>query len=357
MSLSIASNSPGNDSHSTQIDLHPQDGTQAQPDALITSFMFFQIFGGHLGIPIILLTTALSKTIQRRAILTSFLVTWVIYTMSYTLLLYTGTQTGPEPPIQLCITQAALIYGAPVMTSAAGLAFVLHLWFSLRTGTPERWHMLLLLTTPYILFVAFSITMGVIGSLNPETISRSQGLYCSTSLPMANAPPALTALIMSTVIVFQTLVCIRLYRHRRAFQNMARPNVGGTPLDLFVRVGIFGAYSFLAVIAAISFWAASGSDLPYFIIASLPTAAFFVFGMHADLLRAWGIAAAARFIFRAFLCRSRSETSKSRTLPDPYPFNNSRRRGVVDDPHGDFLQMDAISDNGSRETVQMVKIH
>jgi hypothetical protein len=70
----------------TQIDLHPQDGTQAQPDALITSFMFFQIFGGHLGIPIILLTTALSKTIQRRAILTSFLVTWVIYTMSYTLL-------------------------------------------------------------------------------------------------------------------------------------------------------------------------------------------------------------------------------------------------------------------------------
>jgi hypothetical protein len=74
-----------------------------------------------------------------------------------------------------------------------------------------------------------------------------------------------------------------------------------------------------------------------------------------DLLRAW--TAAARFIFRAFLCRSRSETSKSRTLPDPYSFNNSRRRGVVDDPHGDFLQMDAISDNGSRETVQIVKIH
>ncbi|KAJ7827534.1 hypothetical protein B0H14DRAFT_2595246 [Mycena olivaceomarginata] len=138
---------------------------------------------------------------------------------------------------------------------------------------------------------------------------------------------------------------------------MARPNVGGTPLDLFVRVGIFGAYSFLAIIACISFWAASGNDLPYFIIASLPTAAFFIFGMHADLLRAWGIASAASFIFRAFLCRSRSETSKSRTLPDPYSFNNSRRRGVVDDPHGDFLQMDAISDNGSRETVQIVKIH
>jgi hypothetical protein len=76
-----------------------------------------------------------------------------------------------------------------------------------------------------------------------------------------------------------------------------------------------------------------------------------------DLLRAWGITAAGRFIFRTFLCRSRSETSKSRTLPDPYLVNNSRRRGVVDDPHGDFLQMDAISDNGSRETVQIVKIH
>jgi hypothetical protein len=70
----------------TQFEFRSADGTPRNLDALITSFMFLQIFGGHLGIPIILVTTALSKTIQRRPILTSFLVTWVIYTMCYTLL-------------------------------------------------------------------------------------------------------------------------------------------------------------------------------------------------------------------------------------------------------------------------------
>lgn len=57
--------------------------------------------------------------------------------------LYSGKQTGPEPPIHLCLVQAGLVYGTPVMcdsrcnfvyhqltcsrrTSAAGLAFVLY---------------------------------------------------------------------------------------------------------------------------------------------------------------------------------------------------------------------------------------
>lgn len=70
----------------TQFELRPADGTQAHRNALITAFMFLQIFGGHLGIPIVLLTTAFSKTIQRRPVLINFLVTWVIYATAYTLL-------------------------------------------------------------------------------------------------------------------------------------------------------------------------------------------------------------------------------------------------------------------------------
>ncbi|KAJ7343106.1 hypothetical protein DFH08DRAFT_871729 [Mycena albidolilacea] len=347
MGLSSRFNSSGNDSHLTQFELRPADGTQAHRDALITAFMFLQIFGGHLGIPIVLLTTVFSKTIQRRPVLINFLVTWVIYATAYTLLLYTGKQTGPEPPKPLCIAQAAFVYGATVMTSAAGLAFVIHLWFSLKTGKKMtgRWHILLLLS-PYILFVAFSITMLVAGSQNSETISRSRSLfYCSISLHLMTVVPATTAVIMAAVVVFEVLICVRLYRHRRAFRNMARTNTGAAPLDLLIRVGIFSLYSLLAFVACIAFWVSTGDLLPYIILASLPTVAFLMFGTQGDLLRAWGITAAVRSIFRLFLRQSRPETSI---------LYSTRRQGTLDTHHVDVLHMDTISANDSEKHVEIV---
>ncbi|KAJ7827513.1 hypothetical protein B0H14DRAFT_2814597 [Mycena olivaceomarginata] len=352
MGLSSHFNSSDNDSHLAQFELRPADGTQAHRDALITAFMFLQIFGGHLGIPIVLLTTAFSKTIQRRPVLINFLVTWVIYATAYTLLLYTGKQTGPEPPKPLCIAQAAFVYGTTVMTSAAGLAFVIHLWFSLKTGTKitGKWHMLLLLS-PYILFVAFSITMLVAGSQNSETISRSRSLfYCSMSLHLMTVVPATTAVIMAAVVVFEVLICVRLYRHRRAFRNMPRTNAGAAPLDLLIRVGIFSLYSLLAFVACIAFWVSTGDLLPYIILASLPTVAFLMFGTQGDFLRAWGITAAARSIFRPFLRQFRPETSIS-TLPALY---STRRQGTLDTHHVDVLQMDTISANDSEKHVEIV---
>ncbi|KAJ7162081.1 hypothetical protein C8R46DRAFT_343167 [Mycena filopes] len=333
MGLSFLFNSLENEPHFKELVLNPGEGTVSHQEALVGGFMFLQVFGGHFGIPLVLLTAAFSKNVQRHPMLINWWVCWFIYTTSFTLLLYSGKQIGPEPPVELCIIQAAFVYGTPVMTSMAGLAFVLHLWFSLQTGASSRWRSLLLLGSPYILFFGFSTSMFVLASLNPETVSRSRYLfYCTINLAVVNTVPGTSAIIMVAVLVVEVLIGIKLYHHSKAFKGMSRVNTGGPPLELYVRVGIFSGYSLLALVACITFWSSSGDNLPYIIQASLPTASFIIFGTQHDFLRAWGIIAAARFISRPFSRRSAQE-EKPPIAPSTRPHVDHGPRDVNADDH------------------------
>ncbi|KZT22579.1 hypothetical protein NEOLEDRAFT_643412 [Neolentinus lepideus HHB14362 ss-1] len=56
-----------------------------------------------------------------------FMFPWIVSCISYTLLLFAGRQTGPAPSFCLCLTQAILIYAAPVLSAFAGMALILQL--------------------------------------------------------------------------------------------------------------------------------------------------------------------------------------------------------------------------------------
>ncbi|KAJ6630277.1 hypothetical protein B0H10DRAFT_1983876 [Mycena sp. CBHHK59/15] len=339
MGFSFLLNSPEETPHLAEFQLHPSDGSQTHRTLLIACFMFLQIFGGHFGIPLILLTAALSKKVQRHPMLVNFCVTWFIYATSFTLLLYSGNQTGPEPPLTLCVIQSAFIYGTPVMTSMAGLAFVLHLWFSLNNANgkaveprTDRWRFIVLVSSPYILFFGFSMAMVVLGSLYPETVSRSRYLfYCTINLAVVNAVPGTSAILMAGVVLFEVLIGLKLYRHHKAFKSMTHNSKAGPPLHLFVRVGIFSGYSLLAFVGCIAFWSSSGDNFPYIIQASLPTAAFLIFGTQGDILRVWGVTAAASFISRPFVRMFPSnKPPHSMDIHVAFPTTNLRREESMD---------------------------
>ncbi|KAJ6500745.1 hypothetical protein C8R45DRAFT_1210471 [Mycena sanguinolenta] len=329
-------NSSDDTPHLSQFILHPVEGTQAHQIASIAGFMFLQIFGGHFEIPLLLLTGVFSKKVQRHPLLVNFWVTWIIYTTSFTLLLYAGKQVGPEPPIELCVMQAAFIYGSVVMAPMTGLALVLHLWFSLQSakGVPNRaaggWCFMLLLGSPYILFLIFSVAMVVVGSTNEVIVSRSRYLfYCTINLGVVDMASITSGVIMLVVILFEVLTGTEVYRRYNAFKALARVQHDGPPLHLFIRVGIFTTYSVLAFGGCVAFWSATGAEFPYFIEASLPTAAFVVFGTQEDFLRAWGIIAAVRFISGPFRRRTASnETSKA--IPTALTTSKLPRRDTMD---------------------------
>jgi hypothetical protein len=86
-----------------------------------------------------LLPALLSQSVQRMKTWFNLIVACIIYCISFLLLL--GRQSGQEPPFQLCVFQAGLIYAAPATyvhspfpthttnhfhrVAAAGFAFVI----------------------------------------------------------------------------------------------------------------------------------------------------------------------------------------------------------------------------------------
>ncbi|KAJ7233171.1 hypothetical protein C8J57DRAFT_1382319 [Mycena rebaudengoi] len=280
MGLSFLFSSSDEPFYLPQFVLRPGDGSEYHRNALISAFMFFQIFRGHFGIPLI----------QRHPFLINFCVTWFIYATSFTLLLYAG------------------------QTSTAGLVFVLHLWFSWNGSVAgpraQKWRTIMLMSMPYIMFFIFSFTM-VIVPFHPETVTRSRYIfYCTINLPIANVVPGTTAVILGGVMILEGSIRIQLslfcsnQLSLQCLKTLSQTNQAGPPLHLFVRVRIFSAYSLLAFVGCIAFWSATGDNLPYLIQASLPTAAFLIFGTQA-----WGIMAIAGIIARPF--KSRSDSGKT----------------------------------------------
>ncbi|PAV19456.1 hypothetical protein PNOK_0439000 [Pyrrhoderma noxium] len=274
-----------------QID--PSGQIQYSPNAIIIFFVF-QILGGHVGIPFILLTFYLSKGIPRHPLLINFLVTWMIYSTSFCILLYLGKQFGPEPPHSFCAIQSSLIYGTAVLTPTAGLAFVFNFWLKLRALAVSRsakettFQKCTLVAAPYIVFALTVVVTACFGATNPELVSRNRyTLYCTIHSDFVDIVPALAAIILFILIVLECFIVIKLYQYRRETSHLRLGS--GINISIFLRAGIFSLYSFLSLIACIAFWSRTGAEIPYIFQASLPTAAFVIFGSQKDLLEAWYI--------------------------------------------------------------------
>jgi hypothetical protein len=97
-----------------------------------TATVFLSLLSAGAGLMFFLLLVVLvSPQIQRHPTWLSFCITcefsWsssrlclfgaagIVFPLSYILLYIFGKARGPEPPFSLCLTQAALIYAAPVL--------------------------------------------------------------------------------------------------------------------------------------------------------------------------------------------------------------------------------------------------
>ncbi|KAJ3842022.1 hypothetical protein F5878DRAFT_426098 [Lentinula raphanica] len=165
----------------------------------------------------------LSKRPQRMKTWFALMVSSLVYCISYLLLV--GHQTGPEPPLGLCLFQAGLIYAAPPVVASAGLAFVVELYLRLTT-----------------MMVTFWIAMFT-GLSNLGAIQRnSQQMFCHL---LDDLPTTVTGILAAVLVV--SMILLELYtiyyfwRQRGIFRDLRRRHQSGPifPFALFVRVGIF----------------------------------------------------------------------------------------------------------------------
>ncbi|KAF7430325.1 hypothetical protein PC9H_006030 [Pleurotus ostreatus] len=141
----------------------PLQASHAPNIALIAVFDFTQIFGFSL-LAIVLLSARLAKTVHRSPAWFNFLLTWVLYCISYLITL--GQQTGEEPHFSICLFQAMLIYAAPAVTVTAGLCFSVEMWRIITRagrGASSFRDYGAIIVVPYVVHLAICIEVLTVG--------------------------------------------------------------------------------------------------------------------------------------------------------------------------------------------------
>ncbi|KZT31864.1 hypothetical protein SISSUDRAFT_643949 [Sistotremastrum suecicum HHB10207 ss-3] len=100
------------------------------PSQQVQIFLAIQLLGGHIGLPLLIITFFFMKK-SRSIVVTQFCVSWVIFSVSFSLLMYRTTPLKAESSQGLCLLSEAMTNGAVVMTSLSTLTFLLNLWFSI----------------------------------------------------------------------------------------------------------------------------------------------------------------------------------------------------------------------------------
>ncbi|EIN08004.1 hypothetical protein PUNSTDRAFT_135521 [Punctularia strigosozonata HHB-11173 SS5] len=205
------------------------------------TFWFTSLFFGAAFLLIVTVTAFVSKKIHRMSSWYNFCLSWFILALSFSLLAFSPKGIGAEPPVNLCLTQAGLVYAAPVLTSWSGASLVLQLWWGtsalVRTGKEEEarrrpeGQLLFLLIFPHTLYaivlvINFQISLA---NFSPQNVGLNhEGTYCvhnNTSIP-ALITATLVSIAMIIMFVFEGLCIRHHYKAYRAFGYLeaARPS-------------------------------------------------------------------------------------------------------------------------------------
>ncbi|KAI0830493.1 hypothetical protein BC628DRAFT_872170 [Trametes gibbosa] len=264
-------------------------------------FLTIHVLGGHIGLPLLVATFLFSKTAKRHTTIINFCVIWILYSIIYCLLggrLYGGTRLQEDPPYALCLTQAAMNYGAPPMAVVAGLAVVLQIWSTFvepwkeaRLVNIPRWVKLFaIIAPPYLIFIGFSLTAGYYGYQNPDWVQVKNGLYCGLrhgSFEMLAVPIFCGALVLC-IIGFEVATIIRYFRGRRLIKRVFPLVEPKQPsLSPWCRAAFFLVYAALTLGVCIMDMKQDASVFGYMIQAALPLAASLIFGLQKDVIQSW----------------------------------------------------------------------
>ncbi|KAJ3808590.1 hypothetical protein F5876DRAFT_78600 [Lentinula aff. lateritia] len=229
--------------------------------AVFILFIVFQLIG-LVGSILMLFTACISKIVRKRHwSWFSFVFSWIVSCVSYSLL--AGAPIDWQPEYPLCLTQAALIYTVPTLSAFCSLALVIQVLVSVRalaaihvnptaitysnggnTSLRRLWTFLLL-SIPYLSGAGMFAMSLVIGLGDRETVRREPGeFYCN----MKNSVPgklsaAIVAAIMLICVSLGITICVILRKNWNAVRSDVQ-----VPLATVTRVLCFSAFSAVATV-------------------------------------------------------------------------------------------------------------
>ncbi|KAJ7667482.1 hypothetical protein DFH06DRAFT_1380488 [Mycena polygramma] len=259
------------------------DSTHSQ---LVGAFFGLQL-AGEFGMFVIVLTALGSPHVKRNSTWYTFCFAWILSCISYTFVFLIGQQRSPT--FGACVTQAAGIYAAPVLTGFTTLAFATDMLLGVRAAAKQLplkrrfWITMALLIIPYAVWLFMFIGILVYGINNPSLVQKGpNGTYCNLNTPIPSK-------ISGSLVIFATLFILliqgyigkRLIRNRKLLQD-ARLIKMALRLMIF---SLFGALGFGIGFTYVLFSEPGpASDI---VTALLPLGGVVIFGTHVDLFDVW----------------------------------------------------------------------
>ncbi|KIY51288.1 hypothetical protein FISHEDRAFT_37512 [Fistulina hepatica ATCC 64428] len=263
-----------------------------------TTPFFTLLIVGMVGLVPVTLAFAFSKNVQRHPTLINLCISYIVYALSYCILIFTGQQRDARsPPTIACRVQSSsyilpsiLASDIAYRTTMAALGVLVHLWLtfndplqSLPSGKwPRSIYLTISLVLPYIAFVAFGLAAAILGIRDPSSVNAANGLYCD----IVRGPfrrfgvPLFCAIVLAFIVVFEVAIGVRFY-HSWTHVTRVFPLANRQPsVSMAIRIFIFSIYSVVTFCAAVFLIAGAVSPWLYFVIASVPLAAFVIFGTH-----------------------------------------------------------------------------
>ncbi|TFK53776.1 hypothetical protein OE88DRAFT_1280658 [Heliocybe sulcata] len=244
--------------------------------------------------PQIGLHSSLFSAVHRQSTWINFCVAWIVSALSYLLLLPFGEVNDLEPNPALCMTQAALVYGAPVVASYATLSLIVQLFINVynhlrEPGDPPKGltiKIFWLLVCPWILYAIIIVDALEQGLLHMDKVQRGLAFcYVSTNVP-GRISAGLTALALLVTVSLEVVVVVVLYRRWRLYRSLPVTKV--PPLEMLVRVAAFTVFAFVAIcLAGLLVTIRVDSYVDQLILAVMPVAAFLSLGINKDILSVW----------------------------------------------------------------------
>ncbi|KAF9452946.1 hypothetical protein P691DRAFT_134132 [Macrolepiota fuliginosa MF-IS2] len=242
-----------------------------------------------------LLPAVFSKNVHRSVGWYSLMTAWLVYSLSYGLLV--GWQEGPnKPPLGLCIFQAPLVYSVPPLVSFGTLCYYIEFYLivsGLKSGSPRQpspsrkfW----LAVTPWLVFLAIELEVFLLIFLGKQVhlVDRTtNSFYCHLQNSIPNQ--VTSGLVISTMAILVPLEVwtgLVMYRNWDVFKRLSQAD-RQIFLTVYLRLMLC---TFAAVVALVLGMLAFVFETPEATSIAHPTLSIFIafaFGTQKDLLQAW----------------------------------------------------------------------
>jgi len=238
-----------------------------------------------------ILPALFSKSVSRMKTWFSLIISLMVYCVSFLLLL--SHQAGPDPPLELCIFQASMIYAAPPLVCFCGLTFVIELYLKIRSAIlqvdiNEKYIVVLLHLAPFVhSTVAWEALLSGL-----HTIQRDPSrMYCNVS---SRWPPMVTGvtvvLLLTAMLSFEVVTFMLLYRERSAARELDAQGPAIFPLRMFIRTAIYTFASCVTILTVVLLDIVdllpthSSRQAVLYIFAFIPLSLALLFGSQADII-------------------------------------------------------------------------